>query len=64
MMAVASGWRANCGSVRINDLLTRRLLILWYAKPADVSGVWDSEEELYGQYHSGEGAGSVTGSCA
>ena len=57
MTVVASGWRANCDSVRINDLLTRSLLILWYARPADVSCFRDSEEGLCGQYHSGEGLG-------
>jgi hypothetical protein len=56
-MVVASGWRANCDSVRINDPLSQSLLVLWYARPADVSGFGDSEERLCGQYHSGEGVG-------
>src|SRR5690242_6760529 len=57
-MVVASGWRANCDSVRINDLLAQSLLILWYARPADVSWYGDAEEGLCGQYHSGEGGES------
>jgi hypothetical protein len=45
-VTVASGWRANCKSVRINDDLSRSLLILWYARPAGVSCFGDAEGRL------------------